>query len=170
MSDEKAQLKIYIAGFDVFCEKAAETGKELKGLCAKYGFEGLYPLDNECDNARDIFKGNLELINRADIICANLNNFRGEEPDSGTAFEIGYGFAKGKMLFAYRDDVRTLRERLGEKDENGFLVEDFNLSVNLMLGCCCTLVKGGFEDCLKQISKNMADVMKNRCFFMDKLK
>ena len=54
--------KIYLAGFDVFADDALERGKKMKELCARYGFEGLYPLDNECSGAEDIFRANTELL------------------------------------------------------------------------------------------------------------
>ena len=38
-------------------------------------------------------------------------------------------------------------------DENGFAVEDFDLPVNLMLGCTAVIVKGGLEDCLKEMRR-----------------
>ena len=41
--------KIYIAGFDVFMQNSIEIGKNYVELCKKYGFEGLYPLDNVVD-------------------------------------------------------------------------------------------------------------------------
>lgn len=151
--------KIYIAGFDVFYEDAFERGRRLKDICEKYGFKGFYPLDNECDNAAEIFKGNLKLIDESDIICANLNDFRGEDADSGTAFEIGYGYAKGKKLYGYKDNGLSLREVIGVKDKKGFLVEDFGLSVNLMIGECCEIIEGDFEDCIKKVKKDFEEYM-----------
>lgn len=148
-------MKIYLAGFDVFCVDAKKQGERLKDLCRSYGFEGLYPLDNECDSAYEIFMGNIGLIDKADIICANLNDFRGNDADSGTAFELGYGYARGKKLYGYVSDNSPLRDRLGERDSEGFIVEDFGMSVNLMLGCSCKIVEGGFEDCLREIKKYM---------------
>ena len=142
--------KIYLAGFDVFREDAAEYGIKLKALCARYGFEGLYPLDNEADSAEDIFRGNLALIDRCDILLCNLNPFRGNEPDSGTSFEVGYGFAKGKKIVGYLDDGRTLIEKLGATC-GGYAVEDFSMAVNLMLGCAGTIIEGGPEDALKML-------------------
>ncbi len=143
---------IYIAGFDVFSPDAVEKGKALKKICAEYGFEGLYPLDNESSDPRKIFGGNLALINKADIICANLNDFRGQDMDSGTAFEIGYGYAKGKKIFGYTQDISSLRSRIGEYDNLGYSVEDFGMCVNLMIGCACiNIIKGGFEDCIKSV-------------------
>lgn len=147
--------KIYIAGFDVFCEDASQRGEELKRVCEKYGFLGLYPLDNQCESGNDIFKGNVGLIDEADIICANLNDFRGSDVDSGTAFEIGYGYAKGKTLYGYRENLKNLRENLGEKDGEGFSVEDFGMCVNLMIGCSCEIIEGNFEDCVKALKENL---------------
>ncbi len=149
--------KIYIAGFDVFYEDAAKRGERLKEICEKYGFSGLYPLDNECELSRDIFEGNIRLIEEADIICANLNDFRGQDSDSGTAFELGYGFARGKKLYGYKSSPLSLRETIGEKDSKGFSVEDFGLSVNLMLGESCKIVTGDFESCIKKIKEDIED-------------
>ncbi len=142
--------KIYLAGFDVFAPDAVQRGTKMKQLCEQYGFVGLYPLDNEAENAEQIFEGNLALIETADMVMANLNPFRGSEPDSGTAFEIGYACAKGKAVYGYLQDTRPMQERLGEKDENGFAVENFGMAVNLMLGCTAKLVNGSLEDCLQQ--------------------
>ena len=43
--------KIYIAGFDVFKPDSIEIGKSYKLTCKEYGYEGLYPLDNEIDES-----------------------------------------------------------------------------------------------------------------------
>ena len=71
-----------------------------------------------------------------------MNPFRGDEADSGTCFEAGYAFAKGKTVYGYVSDARTLRENLGEAEENGFSVENFGLPLNLMLSCAAKIVEG----------------------------
>src|SRR3546814_5290136 len=38
---------LYLAGPDVFRPDARERGRELKALCAQFGIEGLFPLDQE---------------------------------------------------------------------------------------------------------------------------
>ena len=139
---------IYLAGFDVFAPDAKQRGAKLKMLCAGQGFIGLYPFDNEADNAADIFTGNCGLIDKADIVIANLNPFRGAEPDSGTCFEVGYAFAKGKTVYGYLSDARTMREKLGAQDADGFSVEDFGLPVNLMLAKGARIVEGDFAAAL----------------------
>ena len=46
-------------------------------------------------------------------MLANLEPFRGSEPDSGTAFEVGYALALGKPVYAYLSDAgASRRERL----------------------------------------------------------
>lgn len=140
--------KIYLAGFDVFAPDAVQRGARMKMMCAEKGFIGLYPFDNEADTAQAIFAGNCGLIDSADIVIANLNSFRGAEPDSGTCFEVGYAVAKGKAVYGYVSDARSLREKLGERDENGFSVENFGLPLNLMLACSARIVEGDFAAAL----------------------
>ncbi|MEO8296554.1 MAG: nucleoside 2-deoxyribosyltransferase [Burkholderiales bacterium] len=143
-------MHLYLAGFDVFRSDARDQGERLKALCAAFGHEGLFPLDNDLPTglqgpaaARWIFEANIALIRRADAVLANLNDFRGHEPDSGTAFEVGYAAALGKPVWAYLGDGRPLRQQLGgATDAQGFSVEDFGLPRNLMLACAATLVMG----------------------------
>ncbi len=146
--------KIYLAGFDVFAEDAVDRGNRMKELCSKYGYEGLYPLDNECSSAQEIFNANTEMIRSCDIIAANVSSFRGKEPDSGTAFETGFAYALGKKIYCYLSDCRTLREKYGTKDSNGYSYEDFDLPVNLMISIPSVIVCGDLEDCIKKIRED----------------
>ncbi len=158
--------KIYIAGPDVFEKDAIERGKRYTALCKKYGFEGLYPLDNEVDfsvgkkeAARQIFEANKKMIDACDIVIANLNPFRGKESDSGTVWECGYAYAKSKIVYGYMNDTREYLQRFGndEKseengryyDREGRAIEDFSYPLNLMLACSIEIIQGGFEDVLK---------------------
>ncbi len=109
---------LYLAGFDVFREDALDWGKQLKALCAEYGFEGLYPLDKQVpaglhgpEAARWIYDANIALIRQADMVMANLDDFRGPgEPDSGTAFEVGFAVAARIR----RDQASGVHRRLGQ--------------------------------------------------------
>ena len=150
--------KIYLAGFDVFRPDAVDFGHRCRELCARYGMEGLYPLDNAAMEPGDIFAGNLLMIDRCDYVAARLDPFRGVEPDSGTCFELGYAHAKGKRIYGYLENDAPLRDRLGEVDAEGFAVEDFGFPVNLMLAIPTRLVRGSLEDCLKQIWEDMGRI------------
>ncbi|RMT80938.1 nucleoside 2-deoxyribosyltransferase [Pseudomonas viridiflava] len=137
---------IYLAGFDVFRPDAVEYGRYLKALCTAHGLEGLYPFDNDVptalpphEMARQIYTMNVAMIQRCTAVLANLNVFRGLEPDSGTAFEVGMAVALDKPVWAYFEPVDSLRELIPHDndgvDGSGFLVEDFALPRNLMLAC-----------------------------------
>jgi len=141
--------KIYLAGPDVFEIDAIKQGEQLKTLCLNYGFIGLFPLDNiiTCDGtpyelAKAIREANIKLIEEADIVMANLNPFRGLEPDSGTVYEVGYAMALGKKVYAYAIDRRPMIKRIQEQQQlendatlcqEGKVIEDFGLSHNLMM-------------------------------------
>ncbi len=140
--------RIYIAGFDVFYPDAIQRGAQMKIACAEHGWIGLFPFDNEADTPKEIFEGNLSMIRQADTIVANLNPFRGQEMDSGTAFEIGFAHALGLDVWGYLDDDTPMRDRLGEIDEDGFSVENFGYPINLMIAEPAHIVRGTFRDCL----------------------
>ena len=142
-------LKIYIAGPDVFCEDAIEIGKKHKEECKKFGFEGLYPLDNVCSTSKEIADGNFGLIDKCDVVVANMNPFRGKEPDSGTCCEIGYAIAKGKRVICYMSDTRSMVDKYGTVDENGMAIEDFGHPLNLMIAEKADIVEGDFEMAVK---------------------
>jgi nucleoside 2-deoxyribosyltransferase len=138
--------RVYLAGFDVFRSGAIEHGRYLKALCDAHGLEGLYPFDNEVtqglpprETAALICNANIKMITGCDAVLANLNVFRGAEPDSGTAFEVGMAVALAKPVWAYFDDLGSLREQVEHDaagfDAQGFQVEDFQLPKNLMLAC-----------------------------------
>jgi nucleoside 2-deoxyribosyltransferase len=136
---------IYLAGPDVFYPDAVAIGQRKKALCAQYGFNGLFPLDNEVSGqskaalAASIYAGNIAFMNQADAIIANITPFRGPGMDAGTAFEIGYFAAQGKLVFLYSNHGQEYWERVDKNpsdkrlDKDGCLIEDFDLVENLMI-------------------------------------
>ena len=99
--------KVYLAGPDVFLRDVVAVGERKKALCADFGFEGLFPFDNEVvdrpgasiDN--EIYQANFAMIRVADAGIFNLTPFRGPSADVGTVFELGVMTALGKPCFAY---------------------------------------------------------------------
>jgi len=142
-------LKIYLAGPDVFEPDAIDKGNALKKLCREFGFEGLFPLDNTITDgdtpyhtAKAIREANIRLLESSDIVLANLNPFRGVEPDSGTVYEVGYAAALKKKVYGYAADRRAMIERIRDVQKldsdaalckEGMIIEDFGMSHNLML-------------------------------------
>jgi nucleoside 2-deoxyribosyltransferase len=161
---------LYLAGPDVFRPDAHARGQELKVLCAEFGIEGLFPLDQDVpasitdptEQAAWIYRANIGLIERADAVLANLDFFRGPEPDSGTCFEVGYAVAKGKPVFGYIPEHGSFAQRIRERhpqaigpdgvlDVHGWSIEEFGLPLNLMLSVPAPLVVGDARAALVQL-------------------
>lgn len=151
--------RLYLAGPDVFRPDAAEHGRKLVALCADYGFTGVFPLDEALpgglalpEAARRIYRANVAHIDSCDAVLANLDFFRGPEPDSGTCFEVGYAVARGKPVVGYVPEGGSFAERIrarypdavgqGLVDRAGWQLEEFGLPLNLMLGVPCRIVVG----------------------------
>lgn len=163
--------KVYLAGPDVFASDAAERAEQYKSLCRMHGFEPLHPVDQVEPTAQSIYQHNVELIQQADAVIANANPFRGAEPDSGTVFEIGYAVALGKPVIIYIQEplttVKTVEKFYGPVyydqvreqwvDQSGYMVEDFNLPLNLMLSIPCEVVSGGVLEALLALQKKWYD-------------
>ena len=150
--------RVYLAGPEVFLSNAEEVGEQKKALCRKYGFEGVFPLDNEVEvngkSPREIglcINGvNEDLIKSCDFVIANLTPFRGPSADVGTAYEIGFAHALGKKVFAYTNVAASFTERtvkaLGGRvtrgndgklrDAQSMFIEEVELTDNLMLDGC----------------------------------
>jgi nucleoside 2-deoxyribosyltransferase len=104
--------KVYLAGPEVFFYDAPVIFEKAQKFALSIGLTPLSPFDaepsshikNDKESALKIYLGNIGLIDAADAVVANLNSFRGVEPDSGTVFEVGYAIAKGKRVIAFIDE------------------------------------------------------------------
>ena len=138
-------MRVYLAGPEVFLPDPMAAAKAKQAICEKYGFVGLFPLDNALDLASmapfeaglAIYKSNIALMDRCDLIIANMTPFRGCSMDVGTAFEMGYMAGQGKPIFGYSNDGRFYHDRVPTRtpglDENGQTIEFFEMHDNLML-------------------------------------
>lgn len=146
--DENGKARIptaYLGGYEMFfAADANERGEKMKKLCARYGINGIFPPepepedeykpykpknDSHAETVKGYFLHDINHIRRSDMIIAQLGDYHGSEPDSGTAFECGCAAALGKRLYGFLDGSP-------ERDE---LFSGFR-----MCG-------GGLEDCLKLI-------------------
>jgi nucleoside 2-deoxyribosyltransferase len=148
-------LRVYLAGPDVFLLNAVSIAEAKRNICAKYGFIGVSPSDNEIDiselpkreAALRISAANEEMIRSCQLLIANLTPFRGPSADVGTAYELGFALALGMPVFGYTNEGGNLVERtrhyLGPEvrqlapdrfeDSYGMVVENFDSVDNLML-------------------------------------
>ena len=141
-------MRVYLAGPDIDRADADVWATTARALLAARGLQALIPLDGDAVTANGIYRANLAMIASADAVLANLNAFRGVEPDSGTCFEVGYAVAQGKTVIGYLADGRAHKDKVGHDDgapplaADGLRVEDFDLPLNLMLAVSCRLVVG----------------------------
>lgn len=164
------QYSIYLAGAMVFSPDALKIAEKNKELCELHGFIGLCPLDNEVDFnkpkqeiSKEIFRKNLELMEKADIYIGNLENFRGFEPDSGTVWELAYMYGEGKPCYAYLHSFpKTYVQKMTGLvhweddqpfDSNGYRVENFDSPLNLMLNHSLDGIYKTLEECLIRLKE-----------------
>lgn len=174
-ASKSALPKVYLAGPDVFLPDARKHFDDLQTLCAAHGLAGLVPSDGGLSKgfqgsrhelARTIYRENILLIQSADAVLANLSAFRNPvEPDSGTAFEVGYAVAQGipvvgylpEAALFYEDRVRTAfgvttKDGLLFDATHDYLIEAMDLPLNLMLACS-TPLHSSLEEALAHVAR-----------------
>ena len=154
-------LRVYLAGPDIFRPDAQAWAAAARELLAAHGQQALIPLDGDETTAGGIYRANLEMIGSADVVLANLNAFRGAEPDSGTCFEVGLAVALGKTVIGYLADGRVLKDKVSHDGQtmlaaDGLRVEDFDLPLNLMLAMSCRLVVGDLAAAVAELAQQSA--------------
>ncbi len=154
--------RIYLAGPDVFFPNAVAQGEAKKRLCAAYGFEGVYPLDNVIEDAarlssaeiaRLISDGNERLMRSSDLLIANCTPFRSVSMDVGTAYEIGFmralgrpvlGYSNSPLDYATRVHATKAQSRHWDQETHEAEIEDFGLAENLMIAIAIDDAGGEF--------------------------
>lgn len=147
-------MRVYIAGPEVFLPNFQKVFREKGEICQKYDIEAIFPFDGELSDeqiktnprlgAGIIYKNNIELINKCQGLIANITPFRGVHMDPGTSFEIGYAIGMKMEISCYTQDGRDLLSRAGDGnktctrclkpvDRDGYLIENFGMSENLMI-------------------------------------
>jgi nucleoside 2-deoxyribosyltransferase len=155
LQENPPRPRIYLAGPDVFFPGSEAIFEALEACCERLGLVGARPSDggiperfngSDDERAQRIYEGNVALIRGADGVIANLVNFRGHEPDSGTVFEVGFATALGKPVVvynvprgSYRDRVCAAMQCTDDADGvtretgSGVVVEGLGQRLNLML-------------------------------------
>lgn len=152
---------VYLAGPDVFLPDARAVLEEKKKQLELMGYNVFTPIDDETGQswAAWAFCGwNERRIKASDIIVADVQPFRGTEPDSGTVFEIGYAVALSKRVITYNNPKLTYATRCHDYDQcfgSKFNPEQFSLKQNLMISCSVSEEVGSWEECLEILKEEM---------------
>ena len=137
----------YLAGPDVFLPDAVAHAARKVEICRRFGLLGLPPLNEDAEfDAKNataeleawqvIYEKDIAMMERSDIILANLTPFGGASADAGTLIEVGWFLGKGKPIFGYSNSAENfesrMRRQLGEAHAE-FSIEGFHLPDNLMI-------------------------------------
>jgi len=169
-------LKVYLAGPEVFIPDPQTAFNDMKAICKKYKIKATSPLDKKPPTGTDweaaeaIYNANVDLIEKSDAVIANVSPFRGPSMDVGTAYEIGYANALGKLVIGYTNDNRDYLDRVrdhyeelvkrnGWRDPDQNLVEDFGLPENLMIAVGAIDITDSFEDAVKLLVTVQSEVV-----------
>jgi nucleoside 2-deoxyribosyltransferase len=138
----------YLAGPDVFLPDAPAHAARKAAICARHGITALLPLNEDVASLaampdheawRVIFAKDIAMMERADIVIANLTPFRGASADAGTILELGWFAGRGRPIFAYSNSATPFAARnvallsVLADPMPGLTVEGFGLPDNLML-------------------------------------
>ena len=175
----------YLAGPDVFLPNAVAHAARKVEICRRFGLHGLPPLDqdvettaNTLDVWKSIYEKDIAMMERSDIIIANLTPFGGASADAGTLIEVGWFLGRGKPIFAYSNTSESFEQRMRRQLGDGCAdlgIEGFHLPDNLMIvgavqsgGCPIFVPKDGeargidaldvFEACAAAAAHHVADL------------
>ncbi len=97
-------MRIYLAG-PLFSTAECNFNARLADELRARDHEIFLPQEHEqrADRPDLIFKSDREGIDWAQLVLANLD---GPDPDSGTCWELGYGYGTNKAIMVFRTDFR----------------------------------------------------------------
>lgn len=138
---------VYLAGPDVFLPDAAAHAARKVEICRRYGLRGLPPLNEDVGSAaklsdqgldawQSIYQKDIAMMERCDIIIANLTPFAGASADAGTLIEVGWFLGRRKPVFGYSNSSESFEERMRRQLGDGHAelgIEGFHLPDNLMI-------------------------------------
>ncbi len=131
---------VYVAG-PLFDEGERWWIEQVETTIVAAGYDTFLPhRDNPpktADNVAEIYRNNVEGIDRCDLLVASLN---GLTTDDGTAWEVGYAIGTGKAVIGLHTDWRRRFD-----DE----------VVNLMIECSAETIVRSLEALTDQLTERL---------------
>ncbi|MEF9880056.1 MAG: nucleoside 2-deoxyribosyltransferase, partial [Clostridia bacterium] len=171
---------LYIAGPACFYQDGYELWHALRGKAEYLGYRVTMPtrvqlkLDHEDarKNADEIFANCVRAMGEANVLIADLEAFRGTEPDGGTVFEMGMAYALHHRIYAYTRDKRPLIHKLGTAQLMENTVVDLQgqplpygeLPFCLCVMGCAKVFEGSFENALQLVAIDEEQAMVQRAW------
>lgn len=123
--------KVYLSG-PLFSLAEIDWGRRIKdGIIEGLGdrTEVVWPHEIAAGSPEEIFRSNLKALDECRFMVAILD---GPQVDDGTAWEVGYHYARGGKIVGIRTDFRKAGETSGSK-------------VNTMVETSCLFVVDNME-------------------------
>jgi len=124
-----AAYRIYLAA-PLFSDAERHYNESISTLLRNHYFDVYLPQEAGDDSAsrknqvqKQLFRGNKKALEESDILVAVID---GADADSGTAWEMGYAYARGKPVIAIRTDFR----RAGDHERVNLMLEQSATVVN----------------------------------------
>lgn len=124
-----ARYRVYLAA-PLFSEAERRYNEYIRDLLASHCFLVYLPQEMGDDSASrhhhemgDIFQTHCEALNRTDCVVAIID---GADSDSGTAWEMGYAYARGIPVISLRTDFRCA----GTHEHVNLMLEQASTVVN----------------------------------------
>lgn len=167
---------IYIAGPECFYTYGYEALGAMRKRAESLGFSVTLPNDDPLDmgnpdprkRADSIFDNLKTVMQRTTAVIADLEAYRGPEPDAGTVYELGMAWAKGARCYGYTRDKRSLQTKNqgvrissnGLLDEKGRSMPYPELPFSPCIIGSTKIVEGDFDDCLRIYETDMEEKWK----------
>lgn len=158
---------IYIAGPECFYKYGFDMLASMRARAEALGFSVTLPNNDPLDmenedlqkRADSIFDNLKKIMLDTTAIVADLEAYRGSEPDSGTVYELGMAYAKGAKCYGYTRDKRSFHTKnLKTIVKDGKVIDELGnceMYGKLPFSPCIVgstkIVEGDFDDCLKQM-------------------
>ena len=122
-------MRIYFAA-PLFTTAERDFNTALADKLRAAGHDVWLPQDQEINafNPANIFRADVDHVDWAEGVVGIMD---GSDPDSGTAWEIGYAYAKAKTIILLRTDFREWGGRTGDAPYNLMLTESAHEHIEL---------------------------------------
>lgn len=169
---------IYIAGPECFYTYGYDALAAMRKRAEALGFGVTLPNDDPLDlenpdlrkRADSIFANLKKIMHDTTAVVADLEAYRGAEPDAGTVYELGMAYAKGARCYGYTRDKRSLRSKnqgahlCGSEllDETGRPMPYAELPFSPCIIGSTKIVEGDFDDCLRMLETDIEEEWKRQ--------
>jgi nucleoside 2-deoxyribosyltransferase len=111
----------YLAGPDVFLPNAVAHAARKVEICLRLGLRGLPPLNEDAGTAatelevwQAIYEKDVAMMEKSDIIIANLTPFAGASADAGTLIEVAGFSERASRSLVIRTRPKTSNPACGD--------------------------------------------------------